>query len=256
MNKDGKETKATGVLAAHKRVGKKYVPPMMQIGRFSEVSYVQTILPETIWMGLLNDSLGYMQGLELAVAMAKTAYRAYGSQKFVNFALSSSYSILDEGAKREVIEEADRLGKLGVLRRLLMPLLALYEGCPISFFGPSEEWEGDREALVERMKAAVERHFWKYETPAMVLQANVVYIRGICGGLHYVGEVKPPDLNAIIEAPESEEGKRSASSVRASVLMEFNSETGYVDIGWPASFWNQGLLIDTCELGNEEKHDS
>ena len=251
MKKDEKTSETKGILAAHKKVGKKFIPPMLQLGGFSEISYTQTILPETIWMGLLNDALGYMEGVELAATVAKIAHKAYGSEKFVNFAVCSSYSILHAEAKQEVLKQLDGLGKLTVLRKLLMPLLALYEQCPISFIGLRDEWSGGKNILVDRMKATVERHFWKHETPAMVIQANVIYVRGICGGLYYVGEVKPPDLEAIVKAPESDSGKRSASMVRASVLMDFGSGAGYVDTGWPVRFWNQGLLVDACDFGGE-----
>ena len=53
-NKNSKKT----VLSGHKKVGSKFIPPFAQIGQFSEISYINVVLPEIIWMGLVQDTLG------------------------------------------------------------------------------------------------------------------------------------------------------------------------------------------------------
>jgi hypothetical protein len=48
------------ILGDHKKVGSKFIPPMAQLG-ITDVSTINQIFPEIIWMGLLNDSYGYRE---------------------------------------------------------------------------------------------------------------------------------------------------------------------------------------------------
>ena len=54
------------VLEGHKKVGSKFIPPMMQLPNWTEISYINQILPEIIWMGLINDEFGYRDGIDLS----------------------------------------------------------------------------------------------------------------------------------------------------------------------------------------------
>jgi len=256
MSKTTKRSKNPGrsqqILKDHKRVGKKFVPPMIHLlGGLQEISYVHQILPETIWVGLINDELGYRAGIELCTQLAKTAKEIHQSEKFVNFALCSSYSLLTDEEKPKIIERIEHSRTFGQLRACLAPLVILYEGFPMAFLGKNND-SVNKHALIDRLKQSVARHMNKYETPGMAIQTAVIYIRGITGGLCYANDVEVPDLNAIITNPESEAGKKAAGSVRAYVLSEMMPAGKPLESGWAASFWNQGHKIDTCEL-NETK---
>jgi hypothetical protein len=106
--------KKKGVLQDHKRVGKRFIPPFLQLPNLKDLSYVSLIFPHLAWMGLLNDRLGYKQGVNLSVELAKAAHSALGSEKHVNFALCGSYSVLSHEAKSQIIRECDQKGWLKV----------------------------------------------------------------------------------------------------------------------------------------------
>lgn len=57
--------KAAPVLADHKKVGKRFIPPMAQLG-LTDVRWVEAMLPEFVWIALLHDSLGFARGVEVA----------------------------------------------------------------------------------------------------------------------------------------------------------------------------------------------
>jgi hypothetical protein len=52
------------ILKDHKRIGKRFVPPLMQLG-IEEVNYINELLPEIIWMGLVFDRIDYRAGINL-----------------------------------------------------------------------------------------------------------------------------------------------------------------------------------------------
>ena len=39
------------ILEGHKRIGKRFIPPMMQLPMMRSTSYVNDMLPELVWIG-------------------------------------------------------------------------------------------------------------------------------------------------------------------------------------------------------------
>jgi hypothetical protein len=224
----------------------------MQFPGLMETRYIDNGLPEVIWIGLLTNKYGYRRGIELATELGKIAFAHRGTTKHVNFALASSYSALAAEAKRAITETAAQTPMLAVLQNGLEPLLTLYRGCPLEFLGLPEQPRA-RELLVAAMKTVVGQHFDKYRTPALVSLACVLYIRSVNGGLFFTQDVPAPDLNALVDDPDSEAAQRAASFVRATVLNEFGRTPRGDTPDWPGLFWNQGLQIDGCFLGSQEE---
>jgi len=236
------------ILKNHKRIGKRFVPPLMQLG-IQEVSYVNKLLPEIIWMGLIFDHIGYRAGISLCERIAKLAHKIHNSKKYSNFALCSSFLHLEHKQKKELVSKLHDQDLLTQIKLYLSPLIILYDNFPMSFLGVTQD-KIEKDALVKRIKESVERYMNKYSKPGLVLQATTIYIRGITGGLFLTKDIEPPDLNAIINDPESKSGKKAAAFVRSSVLMEIMSPEGDFLTKWADSFWDQGLQVDTCDFGD------
>ncbi|HWR57358.1 MAG TPA: hypothetical protein VN328_00600 [Thermodesulfovibrionales bacterium] len=236
------------ILEGHKQVGKRFLPPFTQfVPKLTEVSYVHQLLHEIIWMGLINDEMGYKDGVQLAKRIAEIAKESHKAEKFVNFALARSYALLAPEEKTMTSSELDKAGILKQLQYFLSPLIDLYEGFPMSFLGRADFIE-ERYVLISRLKKCVARHFNKYKTPAMAIQAAVIYIRGTAGGLYLAEGIRVPDLDAIISDPESENAKHAGGFVRAGVLSEVMLPVADQGSEWAISFWNQGLRIDNCDV--------
>lgn len=244
-------TKKKKVLEGHKKVGSKFVPPMMQIPNWKEISYINQILPEIVWMGLINDLFGYREGIELCSNFATKAYELKETDSHVNLAIASNFNRLTAENKQALVTELEKASELSKYRNALSPLIALYDDFPLAFIGKAEDGP-DKSDLVERMKKCIERHIDKYDTPALIIQANVVYIRSSTGGLHIASHIEMPDLNALMKSPDSEEAQRAGSFVRTTAMQEF-MPMGEPRIGdWSKSFWNQGYKIDKCDFSWEE----
>jgi hypothetical protein len=179
---------------------------------------------------------------ELAFSLKETSY-------FVNFTLASSYNSLSEDRKRMLLEKLEEASCLDILRVSLAPLVTLYRGFPLSFIGPSSHI--DRTDLIQAMKTAVKNCMDKYDTPSLAIQTNVLYLRGKMGGLFYTSNIQVPDLNSLIDAPESEEAKRAAGFVRNGVMSEFMPMGKAKDDTWAKAFWDQGYKIDACDFSWE-----
>lgn len=232
------------VLAGHKRVGKRFVAPLNQIGGITETSYVNRTIPELLWMEMVNSSYGYREGIRLVSDLATSVLNAIGSSPFRNFAVCSRYGEVSQEARDEIKDKLIEQDLGCMLSSALGPLVRTYPEFPMSWLlNCEEEGVGD----VEKIKSAIERVFDKYVLPASVIQASVMYIRGIGGALHIASHIEAPDFNAMIETPESEAGKRAASHARIGAMMDIMSSD--LPENWPRHFWGRNYEITCCENG-------
>lgn len=236
-----------GILQDHKRVGKRFVPPFLQLPNLKELNYVKLIFPHLAWMGLLNDRFGCKQGVGLSVELAKLAQSLLGSEKHVNFALCGSYDALSHEAKSRMVRECDEKGWLKDIQRALAPITLQYDEFPMAFLGIGD-LSVNPETLLQELKRTVASCLNKYETPGLVLQANLIVIQGATGGLYFSKDVKLPDIEAIIKSPDSEAAKHAAAFVRAGAMAMFQPEDLLSHEKWSKSFWNQGYKVDSCSF--------
>lgn len=239
----------TKILKGHKKVGKKFIPPMMQIPRLKEISYTHQIFPEIIWMGLLNDEVGFIQGSRIVGRISEIAYEIKDTEKHFNFAFCSSFNNLSKGQKNLFKQRLSDERILTVLQTSLLPLNKLYKNCPLSFLGyTTTKTKAD---LIKRLQDCVGRHLNKYETPSLIIQTNTIYTRVVTKSIKFQHPI--PDLNALVERPESEEAKRAASFVRATLLNEMCIRQESLTDKWAQSFWNQSYKLGECDFSWEEE---
>ena len=165
--------------------------------------------------------------------------------------MASSFKELKEEEKILLRDALQQKNILAPIQECLLPLVELYDGFPISFIGKPQEIV-ENSTLINRMRECVKKHFDKYEQPAMVIQSNVVYIRVITGGLHFVNNVEPPDLEAIVKTPDSEAARRSGGMVRSMVLQEFMPRGEKASYEWSKIFWNKNYTLDKCIFYEKE----
>ena len=233
------------ILNGHKKIGNKFVPPFLQLAGLAEVSYVNQILPEIIWIGFMNEAYGYRRGIEVCLELCREAQKVCSVKKITNFAVASSFNELQQEEKESLVFGLKERSILAIIQPPLAPLINLYSDFPMSFLSPAST-EQSRTSQLATVRACVDHHLDKYQVPAMAAQAAVIYIRAMTGGLSLSQNIEVPDLDAIIASPNSEAGKRAAGFVRATILTEFG-ELGRKD-SWASSFWDQNYKLDGCKF--------
>ena len=92
-----KNKKEKGVLSDHYQVGKRFVPYFIhKMGQLEEVRWIDCILPELLWLGLLNNYYGLDEGAHLASSLALSAVATCKPIPKKWFAPTSSYAELNE----------------------------------------------------------------------------------------------------------------------------------------------------------------
>ena len=240
------------VLADHKKVGKKFIPPFVaEVGPLSEIRWVNDLVPELVWLALLSDRHGLKTGTDLARRLALAAINAREAKPKKWFALTSAYAELDASEQKAVVAKLEEDGAAQQIREALSPLLTFYPECPLSFLFADLPRSGNDS--LEKFKDVLVSIFDKRDTLGTFGQATAVYIAFVSDMLKVFEGLALANFPAIEEFPNTEESQRVASSVRLAVLLMFNRHfKADQSAAWISYFWKRGLELDDCNFETEE----
>ena len=232
------------ILAGHKRIGKRFIPPLKQLDMMQDVSFINDLLPELIWLGLINDNLGFLGGANFFEKIVIAANQATKDTSR-NWALTTQLGSLSEDEKLNFLHLLTDKDILIPLRNYICPITQLYESCPIAFIGQPTT-KSPKEELVKYIKHCVRRHLDKFETPGTFLNGMIMISSLASRSLHFPRNMKIPDLNSIIDAPESTDAKMAGSLMRSFALAMFGEQS--ISNAWARHFWNTNYILSKCEF--------
>lgn len=236
------------VLQDHKRQGKAFIPPFQHmLGPLREISWVKTILPELLWIALIQGYHGHREGVALITTFTRIARKCCPSEKKSIFATISSMGELTTGEQSCLQSELAASGELFEIQKALLPLIAFYPECPLGFLYSSKpNLTGEEEQNLERLKTLVEGMYNKTSRDTMMVQATAIWLAFDSGALKVFEGLALASFPEIEKYPHTELSEKVAASIRSSVYM-FISEPHYpASSNWPRYFWNRGLEIDGC----------
>jgi hypothetical protein len=243
-------TKPTGkkpLLSDHKKIGKKLVPPMMQIGSLRLTSWVDTGLPESIWLAVLHEELGLAEGVKIAVELCKIATTVEPATFFV----VSDFEVLSPDSWQEIRAKLD-VSLLSKTCGALSRFFRVYPECPlVKLCKPPDDEPSESD--IQWVKQLLSTLFDKASRPSTLALATLVYVQMAQGRLFIQPGSALSKLPDVEQYPDTPESRRVASAVRATV----NSFGGRADKPiWPRYFWARNFAIQPCyfqEDGDEPK---
>ena len=256
-----KSTTQTKVLSDHRKIGRSFVPPMLQLGNIENVSFALQAIPELLWIAILNEHYGWKDGAELSLNLAREAAEATGinPEEFKKklgkapkefFAATSAYKSLNANQQKSIVTKLKLSLTWEIYVDALSPLMSLYPEFPLGFiFDKAIIIPQDSD--VEIIKSVISPLFDKNSKQAVSMYANAIYIAFATNKLMIVADDKKEmalaNFPEIQNYPNTEESKVIAASIRASIL----SMIGMSDISkdWSNYFWNRGLEIEPCNEG-------
>ena len=245
------QVRKTQVLKDHKRRGKLFIPPLKQLENFRSYSYLNDMLPELIWLGLINDKLGFVAGAEFARKLAVSFSSIVPAESHRNFAFASAFKSLSENDHQRIIATLSDCGILAITQSLLSPLTCLYDNFPLSFIGrPDNPASGPD--LLGTIRESIKRHSDKFDTPGIILNGSVFQFRLATNKIKISSKIDLPDLESVVDAPGTEEAKRAASFLRAHAIGEFGMAE--IDPAWARFFWDENFELSPCEF-QEDTHE-
>lgn len=220
----------------------------MQLSVNSSISYTNDMLPELIWLGLLNDKLGYKHAGSIMKIIFHAVDCICDAKQQGNFALASTYDSLEQSQKEALKHALTDDSTLYILQDAIAPLTLLYDIFPLSFLGPPAQlYSEDR--LVGIISDCVDKTFNKYDTPGTVLNGTMLLYRLVTKKIKFSTEIAPKNLEAVIDDPESDDAKQAGAFMRACAIGEFGQMK--IDPAWAKYFWNYNAKLSPCKFTSE-----
>ncbi len=236
------------VLSDHRKVGKRFIPPMADLHfPLRETSWAKVTMPELLWIACLNDSLGPARAATVAVAVSKAALEQHPKSK-TWFASISSYAQLDREAQEAVVERVKSEHMLEEVGTSLCALQHFYPRCPFSSFYPdSEPQMSDSMSALASLKNLVARLYDKTTREAMLVQGTAVYLGVTNDRVKFASGSIFKNFPELEKYPDTEISRMVASGVRAMMPMVVQAPDEPYSTEWARYFWNRGLEIDQCK---------
>ena len=232
--------------AGYTRDGKIFIPPVLQLGEFNSVSWIDLLIPEFIWIGELQRIYGFNKGSNLACSISKMALDV-SNDKTKWFGPQSTFNDLSKAQKQKIKEKLSEIGNLNIIQKGFSILHNYYEDYPISFItdgivnsNSNQELEYFKEYLYKIYdRTAIEANLIQGVAMDMVFQSELKI--QINPGLPLASFPK------FIDYPKTELSKRVASSIRSTInLLIANDDITNLNKTWSEYFWNRGFDIENC----------
>jgi hypothetical protein len=251
------QEKSKKLLSDHKQIKKKFIPPLKhRVEGLEEVFWSNDVLPELIWIAIINERLGIIRGTEVISSFISDSFAVKKWNHPIDFAFISSFKLFNGEEKSILLNRVNRAEYNNDLKLGLEDFCLLYAENPLEFLHDSSTYKFS-EKFVLTLKKIIADNFDRRSQGAMITQTVAYYSILRSGKHHYPSNFNHPDLNAIINGFESEKAKESVGIVRNLINSSFLMLSKYVGNEWVKYFWNSGMkieipIIDTFSDGETE----
>ncbi len=233
--------------SGYKQHGKIFIPPILQLGEFNAVHWLDKILPEIIWIGLLQNKFGLGLGNKLALQITETTNELISENSLKKWlAPLSYYSALTETEKIKLKEKIEKLGFLIHYEKAFSLFAYLYPKFSLSFLLP-ETNNSEKKLDYSELKTFLSTLYDRTNAATIFMQATAVDIAFQADILTVNPETSLAKFPEIANYPNTEISKEVASSIISTVNVFFGNENIFSCTDeWTKYFWNRGLQIEKC----------
>jgi hypothetical protein len=236
------------ILQDHKKEGKKLKPPLTTLGSFVDLSWIDFIIPDVIWITLLQDKFGNKNGIELVNKFIVVSTN-HETTNFKNFALISSFESLPSANKSAILHDLENDNIIKPLVIGLSDFLDMYPSCPLNFLRPNISPAFLDKNFISHYKEILGELIDKRSKWSTFTIANVIYSLLVLDRLKIVKDSPLTQLSKIQDYPTTEISRLIASSLRASINAFYGLEMfDQNKSNWAKEFWNRGIELESCKI--------
>ncbi len=236
------------VLKDHKQVGRKLIPPMMQLPNMKETSFRDNTLPCLVWMSAIFLRANDRMAVHFLTEFLVKCKDILDDEKMPPLAFLNNFNKLSKQDKDKIIAELNDDAMLQFLRENLEHQHHLLKEYPLSFLFDDYPYGVDKDDALNLLKEDVDALLDRYTSHSTKVQTTAMVSMAATGKLFFGPKIDIPDFNAIFTDPDSKESKRVASFVRCN--LNAGAGFGAIEGGkneWSDSFWKDVFLISECE---------
>jgi len=135
------------ILSDHKKVRSKLVTPWHQMfGPTNDVSWVNEMIPELLWINLIEADYGNHRAVQIITTVARIARTFVSDVPILTFANASDFARIAPEDRASFLVELKSECVLTEVREALLELASWFPGCPLRgvFFRDSPNAEAIR----------------------------------------------------------------------------------------------------------------
>lgn len=240
-----KKTKK-GVLSDHQKRGKVLIPPLMQLSNLVETSFVDTKIPELIWISALFNWTDDKSAVDAVIEFQLACQRAIAPDQIPSLSFLSNFDRLSETQKHTIVSSSNCAHWIEILRKALWHQYALFDRYPLAFIFENSD-NLDRDEAIVRLKGDVSELLDRRSHHATKVQTTAVFAMPAIGKMILNKTIDFPDPDSIFKSPESLEARKVASFVRASLNAGNNMDTDeLIAKEWVDEFWSSSYKLEGC----------
>jgi hypothetical protein len=239
------EGKRLPVLGDHRRVKSKLVTPFNDaFSPMREVSWINTMIPELLWIALVQRAWGPRRGVEIITAFTRDVRASDVTRDRTIWAAAGKFLSLPSGVLAGIVAGRPYRDDLCAS---LAPLHVHYPGHPMRELVPAVTGPTCSTDLA-LIKELVAELFDRASTSATMVQATATWLAFDAERLKVSAGLALADFPRIEDYPKTDQSQRIATSIRATLNQMFGeSHMMASGTGWPIAFWNRGLELEACE---------
>lgn len=240
------------ILADHQQVGKKFYPPAARFG-WTEIHYIERIIPEIAWIGYFLKCLGTRPGITAVTELIETCYSIRRLNRAPELTLLSCYRALITADWEELRKRLKSKDIYLQCLNCITPFVRCYPtDNPLVNLFEEPLHAGFFEADVEAARRVVSDLFDRRSKQASIIQ-SVVFSVGLKLGKHHVPQDYPfTDFSVLIDDFESQKANDTAAHVRMHANQIYQFHESKIGDSWARYFWNRGKELAPLNPGNKE----
>jgi len=226
------------ILAGHEKIGSKFT---LFPNSLTETRYAEVVLPELIWIAVLNHELGEQRTARIVACIAKCVNTgAEDTEQW--FVLARHLARLSVAEISCVKKSLTSEGLLTEIQKGLSPFLFLYPDFPVQWLNVHPV---DRAQYLNQFKELLGFLIDKRSRQSTLMLACATYGLLVSGQIIIPDKSLVEDMNSLQDYPHSDQSRKAASSIRAltnSLAIEGESEL--TKPSWSGQFWQRGLVLE------------
>jgi hypothetical protein len=240
--KKNPEKKNGKVLSSYRKVGTKFVPPLLQTFQLDHISWSSQTMPELVWWDVLIDTASHRFAARVAEEIAR--YFRVNDNRDRWWAFISDYSHLSDESALELRAYLAEVNILSQLTESLGDFLNLYPGCPISKLLDWRPTGLVDVAYLSRFESRLSELEHKRSRDGVLIQAQAIYMAFVSDRLRVKQGLALADFPEVERYPSTDRSLEVGASICAAVnMLAADSLPKYPEDTWVQYFWRR-----SCEL--------
>lgn len=230
------------VLQDHKKVATNFQTPLNQLN-IQEITYVNRIVPEVIWILILNNKFGFKVGVDIGYAFFEVCSNLVQIDESPFYL--SWFSNLNKTTCDNIKQELTKIGIYKDLSFALSDFCNVFPASPINKIFESKSYT---ESNIKYIKEVLIILYNKQEKDTVIALTNILYFLNRIGELKIVEGSPFDQINEVLNYPETLTSRTIANSVCATISLLFGEISEKSIRVWNSYFWNRCLEIEPVTI--------